>query len=724
VTSGELDARLLWRLCQLVLASVAALAVAAPFSGQRPALVLAVVGVVAGIVLATMALLRFGWTRTAGVLVVASSWLVVTAFTWLLGGPRSPSYFAYLVPVLLAVFLWRRGAALALAGLSALAGLAFLLADALGLLPPPLLPPTPLRLWLALAALLVVTAGAIELAIRTVRGSVGAAEERVLQQAAVAALGQRALAHRDFAALLQEAAELVARTIGVEFCKVLELEPNENVLLLRAGVGWREGCVGHARVGTHRSSQAGYTLEQSEPVVVEDFAAETRFEAPEILKEHGVASGISCAIQEAEGPWGVLGAHSRSARRFRPADVHFLRGVANVIAAAVTRLRLEDRVRRGERLEAMATLAGGVAHDFNNLLTVISAYAERLGEKGVEGRPTELAEASQAITEAASQAGLLTHRLLVFTAHQSHQRRPVDLERVVRDLEPLLRSVVGENVEIRLDLAGPFQPVLAEPTELEQVLFNLAANARDAMPDGGTLQIQVQELAPPERPRSVAGDPVRSWLRLRVSDTGSGMDAETRKRIFDPFFTTKGPGRGTGLGLASVHRIVEGLGGEIWVESRPGRGSRFEIDLPCSELPLPVAPSEKTAPSSRQPERRTVLLVEDEAAVRQVTAQALRDRGYEVLEASEGREALSLAEERSEPIDALVSDVVMPGMGGGELCRRIERLRPGLPMILVSGYEDHLPSQRADLPAHARLLRKPYTPTRLLEELRAAIDAD
>ncbi len=710
--------RLLSRLCWLVLLVATFGAGMSLLVLERVGLLLVVYGALGATLLGCLGLLARGQRRAAGIVTAVGVWLIITAATYLMGGPRSPAYFAYFGCVLFAAFFWGRGAALAMAGLSALTGLAFVWAEGRQLLPQPWVPITPWRLWVAMTSLLAVTAGLLEIALRGTREALAEAEDRVRQQAAVAELGEHAAASRDIQELLERAVRLVAKTISVEFCKVLELERSRESLLLRAGVGWSAGCVGAARVGTHRESQAGYTLDQSNPVVVEDFATEPRFEVPALLRDHGVASGVSCTIRGPDGAWGVLGAHSRVARRFRREDVHFVQAIAGVLSAAVTRELLQDRVRRAEKLEAMGQLAGGVAHDFNNLLTVISGYAEMLSDKSDGG---DVADASREIAEAASRAGLLTQRLLAFARRHRAEPRPIDVAQQIRSLEPVLRALCGERVALRLDVAETLAALLADPADLEQVLLNLAVNARDAMPDGGTLRIEARELRRESRADAASEDASeRPWIRIAVVDTGIGMDATTRERAFEPFFTTKEPDRGTGLGLASVYGIVHRIGGEIRLESQPGRGTRFEIDLPSTGLaPQPVA--RESAPPRRARSGETLLLAEDQPAVRRLACRVLEDQGYRVLAAPNGDEALELAARHPGPIHALVTDVVMPGLGGRELYERLSTLRPGVPAILISGYDRLFARSAEALPRGARLLPKPFTPDELLAEVRAVL---
>jgi signal transduction histidine kinase/CheY-like chemotaxis protein len=347
--------------------------------------------------------------------------------------------------------------------------------------------------------------------------------------------------------------------------------------------------------------------------------------------------------------------------------------------------RQSEALRHAQRMETVGRLAGGIAHDFNNLLTVV------LANVGLMLRGTQLDKATRVAVEevqaAADRGANLVRQLLAFSRRQRLAPRVIDLNRLVADLDRLLSRLVGETIEIQMKLVTGGAPVKADASQLEQVLVNLVTNARDAMPSGGTLVIATTQVDAEGDHRLPAG----RYVVLSVTDTGIGMDDETRRLAFEPFFTTKDVGQGTGLGLATVYGIVEQSGGRVGVESRPGEGSRFEIYLPrTSEMPGDDVAAVVINPPVVG---ATILLAEDEPEVRAAIERMLKQGGYQVIAAGDGAQALALAHAHRGPIDLLISDVVMPRLGGAALARQLSAERPGLRVLFVSGY-----SWEGDLP--------------------------
>jgi PAS domain S-box-containing protein len=386
----------------------------------------------------------------------------------------------------------------------------------------------------------------------------------------------------------------------------------------------------------------------------------------------------------------------------------FLPGLNIAFVRDVTEQReLETRLHAARRLESMGRLAGGVAHDFNNLLTAIGGYTALALERA-EGHPALVRDLSE-IGRAADRAAGLTRQLLAFGRRQVLQPRTIELGEVVRGVESMLGRLLGEHVAIDLRLDADAGRVLADPGQLEQVIVNLAVNARDAMPDGGTLSISSHAT---ERNG-------RAFVALEVSDTGIGMDAETRARAFEPFFTTRQ--EGVGLGLATVYGIVTQSGGDLELTSEPGRGSTFTVLLPRTDVPTPPEPA---APPEVAPHgSETVLLVEDEDVVRALARRVLEQHGYRVLESRNGHEAIGVAETHEGEIDVLLTDVVMPGLRGHEVADRVAATRPGIRVVYMSGYADEtLLGRAAD--GRSSFLEKPFSNDALARRVREALGAD
>ncbi|HYT83053.1 MAG TPA: response regulator [Gemmatimonadales bacterium] len=383
--------------------------------------------------------------------------------------------------------------------------------------------------------------------------------------------------------------------------------------------------------------------------------------------------------------------------------------------------KLEEQFRQAQKMEAVGRLAGGVAHDFNNLLTVITSYSDILLEDLAPHDPRRAD--MEEIRKAAISAAGLTRQLLAFSRQQVLEPRVLNLNAVVTNTEKLLRRLLGEDVQLVTAPAPQLGAVKADPGQLEQVIVNLAVNARDAMPEGGKLTIEtanavMDEAYVRDHPLAKPGP----YVMLAVSDTGAGMDEQTQRRIFEPFFTTKEPGKGTGLGLATVYGIVKQSGGFIWVYSEPGHGTTFKIYLPRVAEPVEtVTPPAALGESLRGSE--TVLLAEDAAAVRAVTRQVLDRLGYTVLEAPNGAAALHLATKHHGPIHLLLTDVIMPELGGRQLAQQLIALRPELRVLYASGYTDDAVVRHGVLTPGVAYLQKPFTPDVLARKVREVLDS-
>jgi PAS domain S-box-containing protein len=397
-----------------------------------------------------------------------------------------------------------------------------------------------------------------------------------------------------------------------------------------------------------------------------------------------------------------------------------LRDVSERKAAETALRESEERLRHSQRLESIGRLAGGVAHSFNNLLAAIAFHSELLGEQLGEGDAQHYHV--EEIQRAGERAAALASQLLAFSRRQVIQPRVLSLNAVVRGMESMLRRLIGEHIEIETALDPEAGAVTADVGQLEQVVLNLALNARDAMPFGGRLLLATgsEEVGgQPERPDLAPG----RYAKLVVRDSGAGMSAEVRARIFEPFFTTKERDKGTGLGLATVHGIVLQSGGEVRVDSAPGCGTTFTVLLPRADGTVAVAEPRRPLPDVTVPGgSEVVLLVEDEDNIRRPAVEMLESRGYTVLAAPDAEQALAISERFKESIHLLVTDVIMPGLSGSQLAERLLARRPGLQVLYMSGYPEDAIAHHGILDPHKRFLQKPFAPSLLLRTVREMLD--
>lgn len=396
-----------------------------------------------------------------------------------------------------------------------------------------------------------------------------------------------------------------------------------------------------------------------------------------------------------------------------------LRGVIINARDLTERQQLEAQYRQAQKMEAIGRLAGGVAHDFNNLLTVIQGYGELLRSSMPKDDPNEAG--IEEILKASERATALTRQLLAFSRRQVLEPAVIRLDVVVASMENMLRRLIGEDVKLVVTAHAGLGKVRADPGQIEQVLMNLAVNARDAMPDGGWLRIEVAGADLDEASSKEPGHPEPGpYVMLAVTDTGVGMNAETLSHLFEPFFTTKGPGKGTGLGLATVYGIVKQSGGTIWASSAPGAGTTFRIYLPRVEDDAAEAEPARVTDAPGGDE--TILVVEDEAAVRKLAVSVLASRGYTILEAGSPADGLELAARHPGRIDLLLTDVIMPGMSGREIAERLVTRLPRLKVLFMSGYVDDAIASHGVLKPGVHLLRKPFTPNALVRDVRKVLD--
>ena len=487
------------------------------------------------------------------------------------------------------------------------------------------------------------------------------------------------------------------------------------------------------RVG---ESLAGRVAVGGEPLVVTDLASDPRITPAHRASFHsrGYQALLVIPVKVGERVVGVLSVLSRRDEGFSAEDVMIATAFAAQAAVALENSRLyqeiqraydelsqtQDQLAQASKMEAVGHLAGGVAHDFNNLLMVIMGRADVV-LRGLDSKHS-MRPAIQEITRTAQRAADLTHQLLAFSRKQVLKPAVLDLNSVIANLTEMLRRLIGEDI----DLVAVLDPVLgrakADLGQIEQIVMNLAVNARDAMPHGGQLTLETANVElDAEYARMHVGARPGSYVMLALSDTGVGMDPATQARIFEPFFTTKGPRKGTGLGLAMVYGIVKQSGGNIGVYSEPGQGTTFKIYLPKIDEPIDGSPASSplSSPSYGQ---ETVLVVEDEEGVRTLVRDILEQSGYRVLEASHGAQAIEISERHPGPIHLFLTDVVMPEMGGRELVQRLGVLRPASRVLFMSGYTANAVVHRGALESETEFLQKPFTAATLARKVREILD--
>ncbi len=543
---------------------------------------------------------------------------------------------------------------------------------------------------------------------------------RAIKQAALASFGRFALAQHSFAELTQEATRLVADTLRIDRSAILALDSDGESLSLAAFAGTPLATTGFA-VGRATS----YAKEAERAI----FLTEDRehFPGSDALTSLGIRSGVAVPIGSVKSTYGFLTALSEPERLFSREAVDFMQGLANILSTVHQRERAETALEESEqkllqsqKMEAVGLLAGGVAHDFNNLLTAIRCYGDILHEDLASISPELRAKAGE-ILKATARATALVRQLLAFSRKQVLQLEYLDLNHVVGDLKDLIRSLLSENIALEFEPTRDPVTIQADRSQVEQVIINLAINARDAMPQGGSLILStgVRTITPLQATTELAPG---TYAQFSVSDTGTGMSDEVKEKVFQPFFTTKPKGRGTGLGLATCAVVIKHYGGAIQFDSQIGEGTTFNVLLPQVQPPsLNLDFNFDDEPGAGT---ETILLCEDDEAIRAVTAAILRSLGYQVFPVTSGTEALEFFNSGSAPmIDLLLSDIVMPQMGGRELAERMLSARPDLKILFMSGYVDDPVILQAVQDASIPFLEKPFTRDGLAKKVREALDA-
>jgi two-component system cell cycle sensor histidine kinase/response regulator CckA len=547
-------------------------------------------------------------------------------------------------------------------------------------------------------------------------------KKRADQQAVLAELGRQALIGVSVDELLTDATRMVSDTLNLEFARVLELDADRNRLVFRYGVGELAGPPSDEAVPVGRGSHAGYTLEVGEPVAVTNFTRETRFEPSLIHRKLGVMSGVTAIIDGRDRPFGILAAHSTARREYTAEEVSFMQSVANVLGAAIARERaerLETELHQAQKLEAVGQLAGGVAHDFNNLLSVILSYGDMLAE-AIED--PELRSDALEIKGAAERGARLTQQLLVFSRKDDAAPQVIEVNGTIDETENLLRRTLVESVELVKSLDADARPVRLGAGQLDQVLVNLTINARDAMPSGGEVKIETENIEIREGSLARLGLKPGLYVRLGVLDGGTGMSEEVAEHAFDPFFTTKPKGQGTGLGLATVYGIAKQAGGGAEILSEPGEGTRVDVYFPATRSAAPLVEVKPKQPKQAGG-NETILLVEDEDPVRELARRILERGGYQVITAPDGYRARMLCDQHQGPIDLVLTDVVLPRLSGAKLADEMTTLRPKVRLLYMSGYAGDVISRQGIADRGSALIQKPFTADILLGAVREALDA-
>jgi signal transduction histidine kinase len=636
------------------------------------------------------ALARSGWTRLAAFFYRGGLWLFVTLSLWLFGGFQTPASSSYTVVALAAALLFGvRGTAVATA-LIVISSVGIAVAEARGWLPPSSPPATPVALGIFLSGLLTLVGMALY----------ATAELR----RAIAGLRAEVEERRAIETRLRESESRVRSIVesspmGIHLYR---LEHPGRLVLTGSNPA------GDRILGTPMGPLVGRTIEEAFPGL-------TATEVPDRYRRL-CAEGGSWRSEVAYGDDRFRGMYEVHAFQTTPGmmAVMFL-DITERRQAEEERRRLEEQLRQSQKMEAVGRLAGGIAHDFNNLLMVIIGHGELLRRSLEPNDPRQ--RKVQHVMGASERAARLVRQLLAFSRKQVMEPQVVDLNALVSDTARMLRPLLGEDVEVVARLDPALGRVRVDPAQIEQVLMNLAVNARDAMPSGGTITLETADVSVPASGETA---PARQAV-LSVRDTGHGMDEKTRAHAFEPFFTTKAGSGGTGLGLSTVYGIVQQSGGHIAVESAPGRGSCFRIRLPCAEGPGEVheaAPVAAAAPVGGE----TVLVVEDEPDIRALACEMLESHGYLTLGAGSGEEALGLAVRHAGPIHLLLAEVVMPGLAGPALAERFAVVRPHARVLFISGYAgDDL--ARRGLDDEAQFLPKPFTSDLLGRRVRETLDS-
>lgn len=542
----------------------------------------------------------------------------------------------------------------------------------------------------------------------------------------LAQLGRVAVDSRDPQVLLHQVPAIAAEALQVEVALVYLLEANRQNFRVAGGVGLLEDETAGSLVPNRPDTPPGFVLQEGRPVTVADYPAEQRFAVPASYLAAGLSSGLAVPLSDRGRIIGALTVRSREAKRFGDDEVRFLEQLSNLLATSLQRAQSEEALSHAQRLESVGQLTGGIAHDFNNLLTVISGNLQVLEDLPALAPDAYGQQLVAAATRATRRGAELTGKLLAFSRRQVLQPNAVDVGTLLSALADMLRRTVDQRIRIEVDVPADCPPVMADPGQLESALLNIAINARDAMPEGGTLQFRAEPKSTlPSEIRSELDDPSApedGFVAISIADTGSGMPEAVKERAFEPFFTTKAAGRGTGLGLSTVYGFVKQSKGAIVIDSAPGEGTTLTLYVPRPwNAAVPAADDGRAAHSV--PPGLNVLMVEDDAEVRAVVRTFLDTLGCNVTTAISGEQAL-LALGPEARFDLLLTDIALgPGMRGTQLAKEAQARFPSMAILLMSGFSAELLEADRESPQSWELLRKPYTREELARAIARVVDS-
>jgi PAS domain S-box-containing protein len=542
----------------------------------------------------------------------------------------------------------------------------------------------------------------------------------------LAQIGRMAVDARDPQVLLQQVPAIAAQALQVEVAMVFLLDSDRLAFRVASGVGMVSGEGLGARVPNRPDTPPGYVLAQGRPVVIEDYHTEQRFVAPQAYLDAGLTSALAVPLSDRGRIIGTLTARSREAKRFGDDEVRFMESLSNLLSTSLQRAQSEEALNHAQRLESVGQLTGGIAHDFNNLLTVIQGNLQVLEELPALADDAYGQQLVGAAARATRRGAELTGKLLAFSRRQVLQPSAVDVRALLHSLADMLRRTLDQRIRIEVQAPADCPPVLADASQLESALLNIAINARDAMPEGGRLRFRGEPCAalPPEVRRGLddPSAPDDRFVAIAITDTGSGMPDEVKERAFEPFFTTKDAGRGTGLGLSTVYGFVKQSKGAVAIDSAPGAGTTVTLYIP-QPWDAAAVRDEEDAPRDAVLQGLRVLLVEDDTEVRNVVRTFLATLGCVVTTAANGDQAL-LALDTDGGFDLLLTDIALgPGMRGTQVAAEAQRRLPQLAVLLMSGFSAELLDADRDSPPAWELLRKPYTRAELAQAIAKVMSA-